>query len=235
MIKNLKSSKMEKMLVNNEEESIPRGIILPGARSRQVWDAVSLLFTILFTFNIPYQISFSNNSVAVSRFCADVLMDIFFILDVYARMMNFAVTKDGHLITNPRDFRKLYMNGEFRGDLISIIPLSTVSYFARIKDQRYGIFRLLQLTRVRRFGTYLESVIETCRMRFNLTISTAVKRILQIFFIVLFLSHWFACTYHFIGISSHSAIAWVAVDESLDVPMISRYVRSFFWSLYTGK
>lgn len=235
MIKNLKSSKMEKMLADTEETSIPKGIILPGALSRQIWDALALVFTVVITFTIPYQISFSNSDVSLPRFCFDVLVDVFFLLDVYARMTKFATMKDGYLLTNPKEFRKLYISGEFCSDLISIIPMSTMSYFMGVKDERYGLLRLLQLTRVRRFGTYLNNFVETCKSRANHTISTAAKRILQIFLAVLFLCHWVSCAYHFIGTSSSSATTWIVVDESITESMTTRYVRSFYWSLYTGE
>jgi len=235
MIKNLTSSKMEKMLVNNQETSIPSGVILPGSIYREIWELFALIFTLTFTFTIPYQISFSNKDITVSRFLIDALMDGFFAFDVYSQLNKFAVMKDGHLLSDPVEFRKLYLKGEFRGDFISILPISTIFFFIQIRDKRYGIFRLLQLTRVRRFGTYLDRFVEACKTRANVSISTAVMRIFQIFFIVLFLCHWFACTYHFIGVSSSSSITWLHKDESLSELMITRYIRSFFWALYTGE
>ncbi len=233
MIKNLKSSKMEKMLISNQDDSIPKGIILPDTLSRELWDAVALLLTVVFTFTIPYEISFPQGSVLLSRFLIDVFMDLFFIIDVYARTRRFAIMKDGNLVTEPREFRKVYFNSEFRGDILSVIPLSSIGYMINIRDRRYGMLRLLQLIRVRRFGKYFSSLVETCNSRASFAISTAVIRIVQIFFIVLFLCHWVACVYHFIGNTSES-YSWLAADESIDESMATRYVRSFYWSLYTG-
>ena len=223
------------MLVDKTENLIPKGIILPGAISRDIWDTVAFLLTVAYTFIIPYQISFVQQSISISRFCVDCAIDAFFVLDVYARIKKFAVMKDGNLLTDPKEFRQLYIHGDFLGDLISMIPSSAIYYIIGIKDERYRMMRLFQLTRVRRFGTYLDNFIETCNTRVHLAISTAVMRILQIFFIVLFLCHWVACGYHFIGASSASTHSWIVADNSVHETMMTRYVRSFYWSLYTGK
>lgn len=234
MIKNLKSSKMEKMLVNNEESSVPRGIVLPGSLTRELWDAMALFLTLVFTFTIPYQISYSSVGISLPRFFADLCMDIFFISDFYARMRKFAVIKEGNLVTDPKEFQKVYIANEFQGDLLSVIPLSFVGFFINVSGERYGMLRLFQLLRVRRFGKYFDAFIESCKNRAQLHISTALIRVIQIFFIVLFLCHWIACTYHFIGRTSNE-INWLSIDGSSDSSMHIRYLRSFYWSLYTGK
>ena len=224
---------MEKMLVNNEENSVPKGIILPDSLTREIWDGVALLLTVVFTFTIPYQISFPDNGVIVSRFIIDVFMDLFFILDIYVRIRRFAIMKDGYLLTDPKEFRKIYFSSDFRSDLLSVLPLSTMAYMMDIRDEKYGMLRLFQLTRVCRFGKYFDSFIETCNSKAKIAISTAVVRILQIFFIVLFLCHWVACAYHFIG-NSANPMTWLVADASINETMTTRYLRSFYWSLYTG-
>lgn len=220
-------------MVNNNESSIPKGIILPGSLIREVWDTIALILTLVFTFTIPYQISFSDMGIPISRFCVDLCMDVFFILDCYAKLNKFAVVKEGHIVTDPKEFRKVYFANDFQGDLFSILPLSSAGFIFNVRDERYGFMRLCQFFRVRRFGKYFDGFVETCKARARIHVSPAFMRVIQIFFIVLFLGHWIACMYHFIGNTSDE-ISWLSADDSNDSSMQIRYLRSFYWALYTG-
>jgi len=236
MIKNLKSSKMKKMLNSKEELSIPSGILLPDLLKRQIWDIFALIFVTVFTFTIPYQISFSSSSKGWSQFSMDTLLDMFFICDVYARSTRFAVVKDGFIITEPKEFRQIYLKGEFVVDFITIVPASTIAFTLGATGEVYGLLRILQLLRVIRFGKYLNRTIETIDSRTSFTLSTALIRVMEIFFVIVFLAHWFACTFHFIGnprSTGRAISSWVLEDDLIDEKMSVRYLRSFYWALYT--
>lgn len=234
MINNLKSSKMEKMLVSDDTSLIPKGVVLPETWIRQLWDLYALIQLTVFIIIIPFQISFSDSGIKLSQFVIDTFMDIFFISDIYVRLYKFAVMKDGLLVLEPADFRSIYFRGEFLGDTLSSIPVSMVGYISGVRNETYGLMRLLQLTRVRRFGQYLQSSIDAFDTRTGITISTALIRLLEIFFVVVFLCHWFACMYHFIG-NTKSTNNWIVEDESTRENIPTRYLRSFYWSLYTGE
>ena len=225
---------MEKILVNSDETAIPKGVILPESQSRQIWEAYALVEIIIYTITIPYQISFSTDGISYFQFALDVLLDGYFILDVYARLQRFAITREGFLVSNPKEFRSIYMKNDLRLDLISIVPVSTIGYICNIRNGHYGLLRLFQLTRLRHFGRYLDNFVEAFNSRLNFSISTAMMRILEIFLIVVFLCHWFACIFHLLG-SKETEETWLAADDSANEPASIRYLRSFYWSLYTGE
>ncbi len=234
MINNLKSSKMAKMHTAPIETPVPKGVVLPETIFRYIWDSLLLVQTMMLVFTIPYQISFLDTDIGLSLFMIDVCIDIFCSLDVYARLMKFAVMNDGSLIVEPSDFRSIYLKKNFGGDIVSIVPASIVGYVFGIRDRRYGLLRLFQFLRARHFGTYFSSLAETINTKSRTTISTAQMRVMQIFFIILFLCHWFACIYHLLGrLPTHST--WLTVDESMEADEVARYLRSFYWSLYTSK
>jgi len=235
MIRNLKSSKMEKMLITEQEKTIPKGVILPETFVRYAWDFILLLQTIAFIFIIPYQVSFLDSGVGLPHFVLDTCMDALFFMDVYARLRKFAIMKDGFLLVERAEFRQVYLNTDFRGDLLSIIPASTIGYFFGFQNtSKYGVLRAFQFVRVRHFGRYLSTFVENINSKGKFKISTAQLRIIQIFFIVLFLCHWFACVFHLIG-HIPSEVTWLVADESMDIDNGGRYLRSFYWSLYTGE
>ena len=236
MVQNLLSSKMAKMLSTTDiDNSVPKGVILPDTAFRELWDILALAAVVIFSITIPYQISFSDESITLTQFILDSFLDVFFIADVYARMARFAVTKDGSVVTSPREFRRIYLKNEFRTDFFSIIPASTFAYFFGKRDHTYGLMRLIQLTRLRRTGKFISSFVETFESRMNLTISTAFLRVLQMVLGVVMICHWFACIFHFIGDFSNNMDNWLIADESIEESMDVRYLRSFYWALYTGE
>lgn len=234
MIRNLNSSKMEKMMVTEQKLSLPKGVILPDAASRHIWELLLLLQAISFIFIIPYEISFLTNGIRVPIFIVDTVMDIVFIMDVYARLKKFAIMKDGFLLADPVEFRSVYFHSDFKGDFLSMIPASFIGYLCGLRDRRYGLLRILQFVRIHHFGKYLSNFVENVNFRTKFIISTAQLRIMQIFFVVLFLSHWFACMFHFLG-NMPEKETWLISDESTSDTNGGRYLRSFYWALYTGK
>lgn len=233
MIRNLKSSKMRKMAIEDKSK-IPKGVLLPDSFARCSWDALLLLHTSFLAFIIPYQISFISHDTAMPLFLIDVTIDIFFMLDIYAKLNKFAVVKDGTVLSSPKDFRTVYITSGFKGDLFCAAPASFVGFCSGVQDARYGLLRIIQFVRIRHFGKYVNSCATTLNSRTSLSISTEYLRIIQIFFIVLFLCHWFACIFHLIGKMSKEQ-GWIIADESLSSSSGERYLRSFYWSLYTGK
>ena len=223
------------MLVNSDQVSIPKGVILPESESRQLWEAFALVVIIIYAITIPYQISFSTNGISLIQFFFDLLLDSFFILDVYARLQKFAIMREGFLITNPKEFRSIYVKSDLRLDIVSIVPASTIGYICKIRNGHYGILRLIQLTRMRHFGKYLDNFVEAFNSKMNISISTAFMRILEIFSIVVFLCHWFACIFHLLGSQETEEQTWLDADDTASEPVSIRYLRSFYWSLYTGK
>lgn len=235
MIKNLKSTKMAKMMVEEVDTSIPKRVILPDSKFRQIWDLLALIAAFIFAITIPQQISFSVDDTNTAECILDLILDIFFVSDLYARMNHFAVFKDGALISNPSEFRKIYLKNEFWGDLISVIPVSTIGWAIGVNGRSYGLMRLFQMTRLKRFAKYLSSCIETLYEVFNIVISTAVMRILQMFILVVILCHWLGCVYHLIGDLQNDNENWLNADGIKENTIYMRYVRSFYWALYTGK
>ena len=234
MTKNLKSSKMAKMLIIEETEVTPFGIILPTSLFRNLWDAFALLAILIMAFTIPYQISFSRQGgIGWGQFFVDSIIDSFFIVDVYLKAFKFAVQRDGLLVTKPRDFRTIYFGGAFLLDAISLIPASAISFAIGRRRQGYGLLRLIQLTRIRLLTTHFDSVVEWHRLKTGKALSTAVLRTSQMFVGIIFLCHWVASMFHLIGDSAPNETNWMAMDGIAGADLELKYLRCFYWALYT--
>ena len=242
-IHNLSSSKMVHFLdADDGKIKIPKGVVLPDNKIRVAWDISAFIGLVYIIISVPTRISFPSKTMGISStkkfvnvgtFVADLFVDAFFIVDIYCRVRKFAVVKNGFLITTPKEFGKIYRNEESTLDLVSSIPLSLLVYFGGVDGRIYGLCRLLQFLRVVRFGKYLDSIVEFVNTRTTFVVTTASLRVCQIFMLILFLCHWCCCIFHFIGDNEESQTTWIVSDELQDEDQAKRYLRSFFWAMYT--
>jgi len=243
-IQNLSSSKMVRFLDADEGVvKVSKGVVLPDSKFRAAWDYSAFFGLLYLIVSIPIEISFANKSIHVGIFLVDFMVDIFFVADIYCRLRKFAIVKDGFLLSLPKTFGKIYRRGEFSLDLLSAFPASFVALVVDAPGKTYGILRLFQFSRAVRFGKYLEGLVEIINTRTRFVVTTATLRVCQIFMIILFLCHWFSCIFHLIGSQEESydilgtkeetEYTWIIADEMQDESMGRRYLRSFFWSLYT--
>jgi CRP-like cAMP-binding protein len=233
-IHNLRSQKMVKFLdANDDVLKVPKGVVLPDSNFRVVWDIFLFIGLLYLIISIPIQISFSTG---IGNFVIDLIVDAFFVMDMYNRLRKFAVVQNGYLVTRPSDFGKLYRQADFRLHLVCAFPASFLAFvFFNVRNQYYGLCRLLQFLRVVSFARYLEGVTEIVSTKTRFTVTTAALRLTQIFMVILILTHWFSCAFHFIGDQGAeiSDDTWIIVDEMQYESLGRRYLRSFYWSLYT--
>lgn len=242
-IQNLSSLKMVHFLdADDGRIKVPKGVVLPDNKIRVAWDVAAFLGLVYIIVSVPTKISFPSDTVGISAtkefvnigsFMVDLLVDVFFIADMYCRARKFAVMKDGFLITIPNEFGKIYRDEESAVDLVSSIPISTIVYIGGANGRIYGMCRLLQFLRIIRFEKYLDGIVEFLNTRTNFVVTTASLRVCQIFLIILFLCHWCCCIYHLIGDDENSQLTWIVSDNMQDEDPGKRYLRSFYWAMYT--
>jgi CRP-like cAMP-binding protein len=236
-LQNWNSSKMVRFLDATNVQKLSKGVILPDSRFRVVWDCVSLAALLYLMISIPMQISFASVTQSIDRaiFGMDLIVDIFFVIDIGCRLRKFAVVEDGYLITTPKNFGLIYRRDELHLDLISACPLSMVAYFTGAPGRVYGIVRLIQAVRVVRVGKYLHNIVEIIDTRTRFVVTTGMLRVFQIFMTIFGLCHVFSCILNFIGgIQDGSReVTWLVADGMQNDSIGMRYLRSFFWSLYT--
>ncbi|KAL7553159.1 hypothetical protein ACHAWF_016401 [Thalassiosira exigua] len=232
-IQNLSSSKMVRFLDANEGIiKVSKGIILPDSQFRVAWDVLAFLSLVYLILSIPMTMSFARKSVNPATFLVDLMVDAFFIGDIYCRLRKFAIVKDGFLVSTPKTFAEVYRKDEFGLDLISALPLSFFVFVTGAPADLYGLFRLVQLLRAARFDKYLEGLVEILNTRSRFVVTTATLRVCQIFMIILFSCHWFSCIFHLVG-SQGETESWIIADDMEAELTGRRYLRSFYWSLYT--
>ena len=154
-------------------------------------------------------------------------------VDVFCRLRKFAIVKDGFVVSFPKSFGRIYRSEEFSLDMVSAFPACFLAFAIDAPAQVYGILRMFQFLRVVRFGKYLEGLVDAVNTRTRVVVTTATLRVCQIFMIILCFCHWFSCIFHFMGRQEGSSDTWIIVDAMQEETMGRRYLRSFYWSLYT--
>ena len=225
---------MSKMLDIDTDNEISRFVFLPNSLFKQVWDVCTFCATIYYVYSVPFRLSFSTGNISVFSLIPGFCIDLFFILDIYARCNHFAIRNDGFLIIKPDEFRRIYIQESFYGDTISTLPVSYIAFAVRADSRLFASLRLLQCLRARHFARYLNNLVEILNTRKIANISIAQVRICQMFFLVLVLSHWFACIFHLLG-EFNGDDGWLVADNLEHVDLGFKYIRSLYWSFYTRK
>ena len=235
-IQNLSSSKMVKFLnASQKVVKVTKGVILPNSNMYLAWCLVTFLGCVYYIVSIPLKISFAASGTSLSEFLLDLLVDVIFLADVYMCLRKLAVKMPSGIMSDPKQFAKQYLETDFRLDRLTLIPLATCAYLFGARGALYGCMRMFQLLRAARIGKYLGGLVEGINVRSSLDITTASLRIFQIFALIIVLVHWFGCAFHLLGIESADSPdeTWIVVDGMEDESSGRRYLRSFYWSLYT--
>ena len=220
------------MLNIEAKEEMPWGVILPNSLFKQFWDACTFWATIYYIYSIPFRLSFTVDHVTINSLIPDMCIDMFFMIDIYAHLKHFAIIQDGFLINTQTEFQKIYVQGDFYVDVISTLPVSYLLLITGTGPKLFTLVRLLQCLRIRHFVRYLNSLVDILNAKNISNISVGQVRIIQMFFLVLVLSHWFACIFHLLGFLNEES-GWLVADDLQDKDNISKYLRSLYWSFYT--
>ena len=175
-----------------------RNICLPNSKCRSIWDFLSLIFTINIVLVIPYRVAFVIDATAsnmASWLLLDGSIDIFFILDTYARSNHFTFIQNGATVTNKEEIRSDYRKKGMLLDVISCLPLEVL---VTVLGFQYIFFlRLGHLIRVRRLPEYVHRM-EGYLALWNIRISSATALLLKMFFFYMLANHWCACIWFII-------------------------------------
>ena len=102
------------------------GLIHPLSDIKLCWNIISLLFCLYNMMIVPYRIAFINEpfdvSITAGFILFDVILDIFFCVDVYMRFDRFTFIEEGFVEPNISVIRARYIGHKLFLDLISSLP-----------------------------------------------------------------------------------------------------------------
>ena len=243
-------------------------VIFPENKWIKRWDMLVLVALFILMFTLPYQLGVSGGVrilESVGLLVSNVIMNAIFFVDTFLIFFRAYNTKDGHIVMNPRKIRMNYLKTTFIPNVISVLPFSLAFYIVGTRmlsndDQdpneshsllgliKFGeMFKLFRLARVQPILHSSEVVT-----RFRLKSNGQVLELCKCIFLIVVVSHWFACTWCFVAFMEAQSFDqgllettnWIGfwqenytVDGGLQ-PIgwfndVDRYVLSLFWAIQT--
>ncbi|KAL3668555.1 hypothetical protein V7S43_006638 [Phytophthora oleae] len=203
-------------------------MIDPLGRFRLFWDLTSISFIFYNAIVLPFKASFDVNAVD-NPF--ETFLDVFFLIDIILTF-NTAVEKEGSIRYNRRLVAEKYLKTWFAIDLVAALPYGYIfsdsgNYSATLRKS-VKLLRLVRLLRLLRISRILRRIQNAIFIRS--TLSSLMKYCLM----VIFINHWFSCTFHAIG-ASNIDNSWIRTQR-LEEPTADkwdRYVAALYFSVQT--
>ena len=228
------------------------GLIHPLSDVKLWWNIISLLLCLYNVLIVPLRIAFMEHASVSSNatfILIDVILDVFFCIDVYMRFDRFTFIEEGFVEPNKSVIRARYIGYKLVLDLLSsfpwdfiviasiIQPASWTELWSASNIHIYYWLRLVRLLRVHNLGAHQEEIdafIEDRRIRIKPTVLRISIQIIGL----LVVTHWGACIFYFVGKeTTNEHHNWL---KSEDPPVAAvllypggEYLLSLYWSLIT--
>ena len=104
--------------------------IKPDSVFRHVWNFLILVVCSYNAVAVPFRLAFLSevwSNSTMNYYYIDWVFDIFFIVDMYLNMYEFAYVFQGELVNNRDKVKKHYLSGNFKADLATTFPLDFVA------------------------------------------------------------------------------------------------------------
>ncbi len=189
-------------------------MIIPDSKLKQLWDSLVLVVAIYSSITIPLIIVFN---VFSDLFCniSALITTAVFIGDIFVNF-NTAISCKGKLVFNKKEIAAKYFKTWFFIDLISAVPMCSLSKLFTVG--RLG--RIISILRLNRLLKLLR-VRKTLQKLGGQKINPSILRLVLLVFWVLMAAHTIGC-------------AWILMTGNPDnLSTFDLYVRGFYWTTTT--
>lgn len=215
----------------------------PNGKFRSIWETIAFAFIMYETIVVPFEIGFEID-VQNSLLTFEIVKDCFFLLDILLTFHT-AYLYQGNMVTNHRQIAKNYLMSWFIPDIIAMIASRwmTITGVTPEEIRRYNngeledsvrYIRIVMLLRVLRVGR-LKNILAKVKDSTHSHVVNGIFSLLKLLFYVIFLAHWVACIWHFIGMISDvmKGDSWLRKNGFIHLSTGERYVTSIYWTITT--
>jgi Ca2+-binding EF-hand superfamily protein len=209
-----------------ESNALPESLYDPDSDFAKWWDILQFAALLYIVFVTPMRIGFAEEVPLLSAaFCADAIVDVYFIIDIYLNFNTALWLENGTLETNSRAVRKRYLKGWFALDFLSSFPISYLLLIGRLlagdtRGERDGYQRLLRLSKVMRLSRF-RRVVKKYEDNGAIGDVTPYLGSIATVFIVLFSGHLLTCLWYFAG-RSYGSIVCDPTESHLYADLLER-------------
>ncbi|KAL6609939.1 hypothetical protein ACP70R_039908 [Stipagrostis hirtigluma subsp. patula] len=209
-------------------------VISPLDSRYRCWETFMVVLVAYSAWVYPFEVAFMNASPKGGLEVADIVVDIFFAVDIVLTFFLAYIDSRTQLLV--RDRKKItlrYLSTFFIMDVASTIPFQGLAYLitGEVREEvafsLLGVLRLWRLRKVKQFFTRLEK---------DIRFSYFWIRCARLVAVTLFLVHCAGCLYYLIADRNpHREKTWIGavIPNFRQASLRIRYISAIYWSITT--
>uniref|UniRef100_A0ACD5T935 Uncharacterized protein n=1 Tax=Avena sativa TaxID=4498 RepID=A0ACD5T935_AVESA len=209
-------------------------VVSPLDSRYRCWETFMVILVAYSAWVYPFEVAFMNASPKGGLEFADIVVDLFFAVDIVLTFfVAFIDSKTQLLVRNRKMITFRYLKTFFFLDVVSTIPFQGLAYLATGEVREglaysvLGVFRLWRLRKVKQFFTRLEK---------DIRFSYFWIRCARLIAVTLFLVHYAGCLYYLIADRyPNRDKTWIGavIPNFRQESLWMRYISCIYWSITT--
>lgn len=255
---NFKSTKMNKMMLVEQPVTKSSTIILPDSVVGRGWAILQLSIIFYVAITSPYFIAFYTSMTGMHVLLDALLVVGMGYVDVHLRLNLFAVHKDGCTITEPAEFRALYLASDFLVDVAAASPVPLFLYCAFYQHELllalrvYSVARIAYSLKLARAQSMFRSSLAALEAFLGRRVGADAARVFETLVLVCYFGHVVGCLFCLFGVNDIAEVSaqmgiaasttstglgetssWVARNGLGGMSAFRVYLRGVYWSMYS--
>ncbi|CAD8126309.1 unnamed protein product [Paramecium sonneborni] len=222
---------------NKNLDRVP--ILYPSTKFKILWDTISVLTRLYFTFVIPLDIGWQYQSFIFYDFKAVSIIALLFIIFDLILSLNTAYYKDGQLVTNRMMILRHSLLNSYGLQWFTVFLLIVFFFISISEEALYGTKTTFSFLILILFLVHFKPIITIVNYyEENLNFNKQVQSILELvklLFVMFYSIHFFSCIWMLVGsysITKHNK-SWVLQSGVEDAEWQIQYLQSFYYSAVT--
>ena len=216
-------------------------IFSPRNKYKIAWDLFLAAIIFYSVLSIPYKIGFGieyEMFFGSADGAADLIMDILFLLDIFATFNTGYIYQNKYLVTNRQLIIKKYLKGWFIIDFLSTVPIDNIAQLAMgpggsdAKNLRtLKMIRGLRLLRLLKLARLLKLKKVTAILEESGMFNPALFKLFGLLLQILFIAHMLACGWYYMN--EATGFGWSHQFGIVNDHILDRYLKSLYWTIAT--
>lgn len=228
---------------SDERKEFDSWVINPEKGWKLIWDLIGMCIIFYQAITIPYIIAFEVENLFVWNIF-DTIMTIFFICDIFINF-NTAFYKGGVIVTSKKQISIRYLKSWFFFDLVATFPLNTILCISN-GDSPFSpdnihaatnLLKILRLSRILKLVRLVKLKNQIIEMESYISNNhiTNVLVFLRLVLSSVFMAHWMACIWYYIGKdeATNSPNVWIRLKNIQDKQPHEIYINALYFAITT--
>lgn len=217
---------------------LPRGILHPNSVFLSIWNLLMILVLFYIAIISPFMLAFHDEVVWDSYFTIDVLIDFFFLADLFLTFSSAYYNEENQLVHSRKEIAWNYAKGWLVLDSFSSMPFGLIQAFL-ITNQSdtsrlFRLSRIPKLMRLSRLIKMMKNLNYFESIDFIISVNQRVIRFIRVLTGIGVSLHVAGCLWHVTArFENYSPNTWVFRYGYLDSDIWERYLVSLYWALTT--